>query len=59
MISPETSFVFRDSGLGRDRVSAELVAALPGVLADGGFASVMVSWIPSGEDMTAVCLKLR
>ena len=54
VISPETSFVFRDSGLGRDRVSAELVGALPGVLADGGFASVMVSWIPSGDDMTAV-----
>jgi hypothetical protein len=50
VISPETSLVFRDSGLGRDRVSADLVRALPSVLAEGGFASVMASWIQSGDD---------
>ena len=50
VISPETSLVFRDSGLGRDRVSADLVRALPSVLAEGGFASVMVSWIQSGDE---------
>ncbi|HXH88582.1 MAG TPA: methyltransferase [Gaiellaceae bacterium] len=35
-ISPENDFVFRDSGLGRDRVSEELVLALPSVLAPDG-----------------------
>ena len=53
VISPETSLVFRDSGLGRDRVSADLVRALPSVLAEGGFASVMVSWIQPGDDPAA------
>lgn len=53
VISPETSLVFRDSGLGGDRVSAELVRALPSVLAEGGFASVMVSWIQDGDDVSA------
>jgi methylase of polypeptide subunit release factors len=50
VISPETSLVFRDSGLGGDRVSADLVRDLPSVLAEGGFATVMVSWIQAGDD---------
>lgn len=50
VVSPENEYVFRDSGLGRDRVSEELVRALPGVLADGAFATVMISWIDGGED---------
>lgn len=49
VVSPESDLVFRDSGLGRDRVSEELVAALPAVLEEGGFASVMISWIVEGE----------
>jgi methylase of polypeptide subunit release factors len=50
VISPETEYVFRDSGLGRDRVSEQLIRALPDVLEEGAFATVMVSWIDSGED---------
>ena len=34
VVSPESEFLFRDSGLGRARVSERLVRALPGVLAD-------------------------
>ncbi len=50
VISPETAFLFRDSGLGRDRVSAQLVDQLPGMLAEGGFGTIMVSWIQAGDD---------
>jgi SAM-dependent methyltransferase len=53
VISPETEFVFRDSGLGRDRVSEQLVRALPSVLAEDGFATVMISWIQQGDEATA------
>ena len=35
MISPESSLMFRDSGLGRDRVSEEMVRGLPALLEDG------------------------
>ncbi|MEX1357908.1 MAG: class I SAM-dependent methyltransferase, partial [Gaiellaceae bacterium] len=49
VVSPESDLVFRDSGLGRDRVSEELVAALPAVLEEGGFGTVMISWIVEGE----------
>jgi len=52
VISPESSLVFRDSGLPGDTVSAELVAALPAHLADDGFGTIMISWI-AGDDPTA------
>ncbi len=53
VVSPESEFLFRDSGLGRDRVSESLVRALPDVLEDGAFATVMVSWILAGDDVAA------
>ena len=51
VISPESTLVYRDSGLPGDTVSAELVAALPSYLEEGGFGSIMISWI-AGEDTT-------
>ncbi len=50
VISPEASLTFRDSGLGRDRVSEELVRGLPALLEEGGHATIMVSWIQEGDD---------
>jgi hypothetical protein len=51
VISPETEYLFRDSGLAGDRVSRRVVEAAPAVLAEGAFATVLVSWIhPPGED---------
>ena len=50
VISPESEYVFRDSGLGRDRVSERLVGELPGYLDEGGFGTIMVSWIQAGDD---------
>ena len=52
-ISPENDLVFRDSGLGRDRVSEELVLSLPSVLEPDGFASMASSWIVEGDDSSA------
>ena len=53
VISPESSFVFRDSGLGRDHVSEQLVRGLPSVLEEGGLATIMVSWVQEGDDVAA------
>jgi hypothetical protein len=50
VVSPETEYLFRDSGLGRDRVSENLLRELPAVLEEGAYATVMVSWIQSGDD---------
>ena len=52
-ISPENDLVFRDSGLGRDRVSEELLLSLPSVLEPDGFASMTASWIVEEEDSSA------
>lgn len=52
VISPESEFLFRDSGLGGDRISAEVLRAVPAHLADGGVATVMASWIDNGGEPT-------
>jgi len=49
VISPESEHVYRDSGLPGDAVSAQLVAELPDHLDDGGYGTIMISWV-AGED---------
>jgi len=44
VISPESSYAYRDSGLPGDAVSREVVQRAPEHLADGGFAHLLVSW---------------
>jgi hypothetical protein len=51
VISPESSFLFRDSGLGRDRVSERLVGELPAFLEPGGFGTITGSWVEEGESL--------
>jgi methylase of polypeptide subunit release factors len=50
VISPESSFLFRDSGLPKDAVSEQVARALPAHIAEGGFGSVMVSWVLENDD---------
>jgi hypothetical protein len=50
VISPESAYLFRDGGLGRDRVSEQVVAELPAFLEPGGFATVTASWVQEGGD---------
>ncbi len=44
VISPETEYLFRDGGLPGDKLSEEVVRAVPARLSQGGFASVLCSW---------------
>jgi len=53
VVSPETAYLFRDSGLGRDRVSERLAGELPGVLERDGYGTITVSWIQEGDDPAA------
>ncbi len=50
VISPETSFTFRDSVLGGEAISAQVVVGMSDVLEEGGHATVLVSWDASGAD---------
>ncbi len=52
VISPESSFLFRDSGLPKDAVSEQVVRALPAHLAEGCYASVMISWVQGTGEAT-------
>jgi SAM-dependent methyltransferase len=44
VVSPESTFLFRDAGLRGDAVSEHVVRAVPTVLGPGGFASVLIAW---------------
>jgi methylase of polypeptide subunit release factors len=50
VISPESEFVYRDSGLPGDSFSEGLVRRLPDYLVDGGFAHVLVEWAHARDD---------
>jgi hypothetical protein len=50
VISPETSYAYRDSGLVGDTVSRDVVRQAPELLREGGFAHVLISWAhPTGD----------
>ena len=50
VISPESHLLYRDAGMRGDALSEQLVRDLPALLDDGGFATVLVSWVPQGGD---------
>lgn len=50
VISPESEFVFRDGGLGRDAVSEHVVRSLPGYVRPGGYAAVLIAWVENGGE---------
>lgn len=50
VISPESRYAYRDSGLPGDTVSRVVVEQAPELLEEGGFAHILVSWAhPPGD----------
>ncbi len=45
VVSPEAAYAYRDGPTSDDGISERLVRDAPAHLADGGFATIMVSWI--------------
>ncbi len=45
VVSPENRFIFRDGGLRADAVSERVLREAPNHLAEGGFASILASWV--------------
>lgn len=50
LISPDSLYAYRDSGLTGDTVSREVVRSAPEFLVEGGFAHMLVSWIRREDD---------
>jgi methylase of polypeptide subunit release factors len=50
VVSPESRFIFRDGALPADEFSERVVAGAVAHLADGGFATLLVSWVADDED---------
>ena len=50
VVSPENRWAYRDSGFQADELSARVVHAAASHLADGGYATLLVSWLAANED---------
>jgi hypothetical protein len=50
VISPDTSYAYRDSELPADELCRRIVVDTPRFLVDGGFAHVLVSWAHAAGD---------
>ena len=50
VVSPERRWAYRDSGLQADEVSERVVRDAAAHLSDGGFATLLVSWLAQDED---------
>jgi methylase of polypeptide subunit release factors len=51
VISPETRYIYRDSGLGGDEVVRSIVRRAPEFLAEGGFCQILCNWAHiAGQD---------
>ena len=50
VVSPESSYLFRDSGMRGDSVSEHVVRQAPAILAPSAFASLMISWALDPDD---------
>jgi hypothetical protein len=54
VISPDSAFLYRDSGLPGDDLCRRLVAEVTGFLADGGWCQMLANWAqPEGADWRA------
>jgi Methyltransferase small domain len=50
VVSPESTYLFRDGGLSGDAVSEHVVRGAPEVLAPGAFACVLIAWTLDPDD---------
>jgi methylase of polypeptide subunit release factors len=49
VVSPERRWAYRDGGFEADEISKRVVREAAGHLADGGFATLLVSWLATDE----------
>ena len=50
VVSPETTYLFRDGGMSGDAVSEHVVRTAPTALAPGAFACVLIAWALDPDD---------
>jgi len=50
VVSPESRFVYRDGGLPADELSEQVVRGAANLLADEGYATLLVSWVSDDPD---------
>ena len=53
VVSPETRYLYRDSGLPEDGISEYVVRGAPARLREGGYGVILCNWRHEGEDWSA------
>jgi methylase of polypeptide subunit release factors len=54
VVSPQSEFLFRDAGLGADKVSEFMVRKAPRMLREGGYACILINWCRPEQQEWAV-----
>lgn len=49
VISPESSYIYRDSGMGGDRISRTIAHEAPNFLNEGGFCQILCNWVEKAD----------
>ncbi len=51
VVSPDTRYIYRDSGMPGDQICQRIVQEIPKFLEEGGFAQMLCNWVePSDQD---------
>lgn len=50
VISPETSYIYRDGGMPADQICQRIVREVPRHLTDGGFCQILCNWAETHKD---------
>ncbi len=57
VISPESSFVYRDSGEQRDSLCRRITGLIPDYLNEGGYGQLLVSWVKEPDEDAAAAVR--
>ncbi len=57
VISPESAYLFRDSGHPRDSLCRQIVQEVPAFLSEGGLAHLLISWVQEPDEDWAAPLR--
>lgn len=57
VISPDSTFIYRDSGMPADSLCRQLVRDMPAYLQEGGFGHILISWALATDEDWSVPLR--
>lgn len=50
VISPESTYIYRDGGMGADRICREIIGKVPQFLNQGGYCQMLCNWVEKASE---------